>query len=204
MLKVNLTCDSLVTCSYRRYTLRDLDRVEPHTWCVAEAIRRTCTLHNWAVLVENLSISTCQAEHLNLTCTRDSVAITYSHRCRVLERLSERAAGHLTQTGERYLLVACDTRGLGVVTTLCALNNYRIDINGRRLELDGDSLDVLVVNLHLEGVVTQVVDYQGLKAVYTLESKLTSSRCSSTRSGVLPEERSTDKCLLSGCIDNLT
>ena len=79
------------------HALRNLDRVEPHARRIAQTVRGAQAPHDRAVLVENLRIGSCQAEHLDLTCARDGVAVAHRNGGRVLERLRQIAAGHLAK-----------------------------------------------------------------------------------------------------------
>ena len=105
-----------MACSNRCHTLRYLNRVEPHTGCVVQAIGGTQAAHNGAILVKNLRVRTRQSEHLDLARTRDSIAIADRHRSRILEALGQITASHLTQTSERDRLALDHAVALDVVT----------------------------------------------------------------------------------------
>ena len=185
VLEVNLTRHRLVARRNRGDSLRHLDRVEPHTRRIAQAIGRAQSAHNGAILIENLRISTRKAEHLNLSRARDCIAITHRHRCRVFERLCQVTARHLTKTSERNHLILYDS-ALHNVVTASAGDHYALH------------LDTLAqAELHTRGRIidpqriVRIADKRGNQTIITLhavELKLALEIGARTNVGIGPIE----------------
>ena len=67
---------------------------------IAQAVGSTQTAHDRTVFVQYLRVSAGQTEHLDLTRTRNGVAVTDCHRSGVLETLGQVATSHLAEARE--------------------------------------------------------------------------------------------------------
>ena len=192
VLHVNLTRDGLMTSRYRRYTLRHLDRVKPHTRRIVQAIGSTKATHDGTVLIENLRIGSRQTQHLDLACARDCVAITHRYRCRILKALGQGTACHLTQTSERDRLALDYSVTLDIVTKV-TIHHYGLNLIVG-LEREVDMCNALGHGDRV-GLVTHIGCNQLIVTLHAIYVELTLQIGSHTDICAQPVNRSTEQCL---------
>ena len=140
VLEVDLPRDGLMPGSHRCHALRHLDRIEPHAGRVAQSVGGAQPAHDRAVFVEYLSVGTCQAEHLDLPCARNGIAVPDGHRRRVLEALGQVAAGHLAEARERDHLALDDAVTLDEVAAQVTLDHHVLQRHAFGSECEFDTL----------------------------------------------------------------
>ena len=146
------------------------------------------------VVGEDLGISTCPAEDLDLPGARNGVAVTDGHRRRVLERLGQIAAGHLAETRERDHLALDDAVALDEIAAEVPFDHDIFEGHALRTEGEFDLIDAAFDADRVVDV-AQVGGHEFVVALHPvqLESALRVGAGADRRSG--PVDRSSDQRL---------
>ena len=197
VFEVDLPGDGLMPGGDGGDALRDLDRVEPHAGRIAQPVGGAQSVHDRAVLVEDLGVGSGQPEHLDLPGSGDGVAVPDGHRRGVFERLGEVAAGHLAEAREGDHLALHDSVALDEVALEVALDDdiLQRDAFGAEGEfetfgagLDADRVvDITEVRRHETVIPPDAVEQ---------ESPFGIGACADGRAG--PVDRGTDERLVVG------
>lgn len=200
MLEVDLPRDGLMPGSHRRHAFRYLNRIEPHAGRVAQSVGGAQPAHDRAVFVEYLSVGTCQAEHLDLPCARNGIAVPDGHRRRVLEALGQVAAGHLAEARERDHLALDDAVTLDEVAAQVTLDHHVLQRHAFGSECEFDTLRTAC---HTQRVVhiSQIRGDQIVVTFYPVEQERPLGIGAGTDRSTLPVNRSAHQRLVVGVAD---
>ena len=200
VFEVDLARDGFMAGSHRCHALRHLNRIEPHAGRVAQSVGGAQPAHDRAVFVEYLSVGTCQAEHLDLPCARNGIAVPDGHRRRVLEALGQVAAGHLAEARERDHLALDDAVTLDEVAAQVTLDHHVLQRHAFGSECEFDTLRTAC---HTQRVVhiSQIRGDQIVVTFYPVEQERPLGIGAGTDRSTLPVNRSAHQRLVVGVAD---
>ena len=200
VLEVDLARNGLVARRYGRHAFRHLNRVEPHAGRIAQPVGSAQTAHDGTVLVEDLGVGTRQAEHLDLPCARDGVAVPHGHRGRVLETLGQVAAGHLAKARERNHLVLDDAVALDEIAAQVTLDHDILQRHALGLQREIDTLHT-ACDAQRVILVSQVGGNELVVTLHPVEQECPVGIGARTDRSALPVDRGAHQRLVVGVAD---